>query len=153
MHHRVPFYETDAMGVVHHSNYVRYLELARIRWMDEHHRSYREYVADRQHFATTHVEVDYYRPAAFDDEISVTAWLEWIRGASLRMAYRLTTPKGLIASGATEHALVDLAGRVQRISREERERLAGISASSGRCRAGGEPRSRGDRRTGARTRR
>ena len=125
--HRVPFYETDAMGVVHHSNYVRYLELARIRWLDEHHRSYREYVADSQHFATTHVEVDYYRSAAFDDEIRITAWLEWIRGASLRMAYRLTTSKGLICSGATEHALVDLTGRVQRIPRAERERLARLS--------------------------
>ncbi len=125
----MPFYETDAMGVVHHSNFVRYLELARIRWLDEHHRSYREYVAERQHFATTHVEVDYYRSAAFDDEIDITAWLEWIRGASLRMAYRLTTAEGLIASGATEHALVDLTGRVQRIPREERERLARICAS------------------------
>ena len=28
--HRVPFYETDAMGIVHHSNYLRYFELARI---------------------------------------------------------------------------------------------------------------------------
>jgi acyl-CoA thioester hydrolase len=127
VHHRVPFYETDAMGVVHHSNYVRYLELARIRWMDEHHRSYREYVAESQHFATTHVEVDYYRPAVFDDEIRITAWLEWIRGASLRMAYRLTTAEGLMGSAATEHALVDLSGRVQRIPRQERERLARLA--------------------------
>jgi acyl-CoA thioester hydrolase len=125
--HRVPFYETDAMGVVHHSNYVRYLELARIRWMDEHHRSYREYVADSQHFATTHVEVDYYRSAAFDDEIHITAWLDWIRGASLRMAYRLTTSEGLIGSGATEHALVDLSGRVQRIPRGQRDQLARLA--------------------------
>ena len=125
--HRVPFYETDAMGVVHHSNYVRYLELARIRWMDEHHRSYRDYVEESRHFATTHVEVDYYRSAGFDEEIRITAWLEWIRGASLRMAYRLTTSEGLIGSGATEHALVDLSGRVQRIPREERERLARLS--------------------------
>jgi acyl-CoA thioester hydrolase len=124
----VPFYETDAMGVVHHSNYVRYLELARIRWLDEHDRSYREYVAQSRHFATIHVEVDYYRTAAFDDEISITAWLEWIRGASLRMAYRLTTADGLVASGATEHALVDLEGRIQRIPRQERERLEQISA-------------------------
>ena len=127
MRHRVPFYETDAMGVVHHSNYVRYLELARIRWLDEHHRSYREYVAENLHFATTHVEVDYYRAAVFDDEIHITAWLEWIGGASLRMAYRLTTSEGLIGSGATEHALVDLAGRVQRIPRERRERLSRLS--------------------------
>jgi acyl-CoA thioester hydrolase len=132
LRHRVPFYETDAMGVVHHSNYVRYLELARIRWLDEHHRSYRVYMAEGRHFATTHVEIDYYRSAAFDDQISITAWLEWIRGASLRMAYRLTTTDGLISTGATEHALVDLAGRVRRIPREERERLFHICASARR---------------------
>ena len=28
--YRVPFYDTDAMGIVHHANYVRYLELARV---------------------------------------------------------------------------------------------------------------------------
>ncbi|HVH05686.1 MAG TPA: hotdog domain-containing protein, partial [Myxococcota bacterium] len=47
------------MGVVHHSNYVRFLELARIVWLDEHHRPYRDYVADGLHFATTRVEVDH----------------------------------------------------------------------------------------------
>ena len=34
--HRVPFYETDAMAIVHHANYVRYFELARVVWLDEH---------------------------------------------------------------------------------------------------------------------
>jgi acyl-CoA thioester hydrolase len=124
----VPFYETDAMGVVHHSNFVRYLELARIRWLDEHHRSYREYIAESRHFATTHVEVEYHRSVSFDDEIAITAWLEWVRGASLRMAYRLTTADGLVSSGATEHALVDETGRLLRIPREQRENLGRIAA-------------------------
>lgn len=122
------------MGVVHHSNFVRYLELARIRWLDEQHRSYREYVAEKRHFATTHVEVDYHRSAAFDDEITIAAWLEWVRGASLRMAYTLTTPEGLIATAATEHALVDESGRVRRLPRDERVRLAKLAAT----RAGGD---------------
>lgn len=117
------------MGVVHHSNFVRYLELARIRWLDEQHRSYREYVAEKRHFATTHVEVDYHRSAAFDDEITIAAWLEWVRGASLRMAYTLTTPEGLIATAATEHALVDESGRVRRIPRDERAQLAKLAAT------------------------
>ena len=125
----MPFYETDAMGVVHHSNYVRYLELARIRWLDEQDRPYREYVAEKRHFATTHVEVDYHRSAFFDDEITITVWLVWVRGASLRMAYELTTSRGRIATGATEHALVDESGRVRRIPREQRERLARIAAT------------------------
>jgi acyl-CoA thioesterase FadM len=47
------------------------------------------------------------------------------------MAYRLTASEGLICSGATEHALVDLRGRVQRIPREQRERLARLAHKAG----------------------
>jgi len=120
LRHRVPFYETDAMGVVHHSNYVRYLELARVRWLDEHDRPYGAYVAEGLHFATTRVEVDYLRPAAFDDEIEVSTWMEWVRGASLGMAYELRRGAELIARAASEHAMVDLEGRPRRIPRDRR---------------------------------
>jgi acyl-CoA thioester hydrolase len=122
--HRVPFYETDAMGIVHHANYVNYLELARVAWMDEHDRPYREYVAEGLHFATTHVELDYRRSAAFDDVIEISTWMEWVRGASLRMAYSVHRGQEILAVGATEHALVDLDGRPRRIPKERRERLA-----------------------------
>jgi acyl-CoA thioester hydrolase len=132
--HRVAFFETDAMGIVHHANYVRWLELARVRWMDEHHRPYRAYVAEGLHFATTHVQIDYKRAATFDDEVEVTTWLEWARGASLRMAYRVRGPDGaLLAEAATEHAMVDGSGRVRRIPQAEREDLARlVPAACGR---------------------
>ena len=133
--HRVPFYETDAMGLVHHANYVRYFELARIRWMDEHHRPYREYVAEGLHFATTRVEVDYLRGLRFDDEVEIAVWLAWARGASLRMDYALSTTAGLVARGATEHAMVDTSGRVRRIPEAQRRAMAGIAAE----RAAGSP--------------
>ena len=94
--HRVPFYETDAMRVVHHSNFVRWLEVARIRWLSEHHRPYPEYVAAGRHFAVIRVEVDYRLPVGFDEEVTVTVWPEWVRGASLRMVYRLETARGLV---------------------------------------------------------
>jgi acyl-CoA thioester hydrolase len=126
--HRVPFYETDAMGVVHHSNYVRYLELARIVWLDDHHRPYREYVAEGLHFATTRVEVDYLRPAAYDDVLRVSTWLEWVRGASLRMAYEIRCGDVAVCRAATEHAVVDLDGRLRRIPRERRAELAALAA-------------------------
>lgn len=126
--HRVPFYETDAMGIVHHANYVRYLEIARIRWMDEHHRPYREYVAEGRHFATTHVEVDYHRALTFDDEVEIAVWLDWVRGASLRMGYRLEAGGLLVATAATEHAMVDSEGRPRRIPRERRASLAPLAA-------------------------
>ncbi|HVH19936.1 MAG TPA: thioesterase family protein [Myxococcota bacterium] len=119
----MPFYETDAMGVVHHSNYIRHLELARIAWMDEHDLPYREYLAQGINFATTRVEVDYRGPVRFDDELLVTVWCEWVRGASLRMAYALHVGPTLVGVAATEHAAVDSDGRVRRIPSERRSAL------------------------------
>lgn len=111
LEHRVAFYETDAMGIVHHANYVRFLELARVVWMDEHDRPYREYAAEGLHFATTAVELRYHRSARFDDRLAITTWMQWVKRASLRMAYEIRRGEDLVASGATEHAMVDLDGR------------------------------------------
>ena len=33
---RVNYYETDRMGVVHHSNYLRLIEEARLAWIEQH---------------------------------------------------------------------------------------------------------------------
>src|SRR5262245_14020883 len=112
------------MRIVHHSNYIRYMELARIVWLDEHHRPYREYMAEDLHFATTRVEVDYHRPAAYDDVVRIATWLEWVRGASLRMGYEIRRGEELLVSGATEHAVIDGEGRLRRIPKERREELA-----------------------------
>ena len=129
--HRVPFYETDAMGIVHHANYVRYLELARIAWMDEHDRPYREYVKDGLHFSTTRVDLRYLRSAGFDDLLDVTTWVEWVGGASLCMGYEIERDGTRIAEGITEHAMVDTTGRPRRIPPERREGLNALARTSG----------------------
>jgi acyl-CoA thioester hydrolase len=130
LRHRVAFYETDAMAIVHHANYVRFLELVRVVWMDEHDRPYREYAAEGLHFATTRVEIDYRRSASFDDAIDITAWMEWVRGASLGMAYQIHRGDDLVATAATEHAMVDLEGRPRRIPPDRRKVLLQRVASS-----------------------
>ena len=130
--HRVPFFETDAMGVVHHANYVRYFELARVVWLDEHDVPYREVVAQGLHYATTRVEVSYHRSTKFDDEVEISTWLDWVRGASLRMGYVLRCSGAIVATGATEHAAVDLEGRLRRLPRERVVRLRTLVAPAPR---------------------
>ena len=114
------FHETDAMGIVHHANYLRFFEEARVLWLEEHDQPYAAYLAMDLHFAVTGVEVEYLRSARFDDRLRVTTWVEAIRGASLRMAYRITRGDELLVTGATEHAAVDGQGRVRRIPNERR---------------------------------
>ena len=125
--HRVAFYETDAMTVVHHANYLHVFERARVEWLREHDQPYTEYVAQDIHFAVTQARVSYHRSSRFDDLLHITTWVEWVRGASLSMAYRVERDGELIASGQTEHAAVSGEGRVRRIPREQRKRMAAVS--------------------------
>ena len=120
---RVAFHETDAMGVVYHANYLRHFEEARVVWLEEHDQPYTAYIDRDLHFAVTRVEIGYHKSARFDDRIEVETWLERLRGASLRMAYRITRGDELLVSGATEHAAVDSEGRLRRIPKDRRANM------------------------------
>jgi acyl-CoA thioester hydrolase len=121
--HRVGFHETDAMGIVHHSNYLKFCENARVIWLETHDKSYPEWMEMGLHFAVTHVELDYRWSTRFDDILDVTTWLEWVRGASLAMGYEIQCGGQLVLTGRTEHASVNDDGRVRRIPKEDRLRL------------------------------
>ena len=123
MQHRVGFHETDAMGIVHHSNYLKYCENARVVWLETHDKSYSDWIESGLHFAVTKVDLDYKQSARFDDVIHVTTWLEWVRGASLAMAYEISGDGGVLVTGRTEHASINDDGRVRRLPREDRQRL------------------------------
>ncbi|MGH9884177.1 MAG: acyl-CoA thioesterase [bacterium] len=110
--YRVPFYDTDAMKVVHHARYVHYLELARIQYLDEHDRPYREYVAEGLHFAVTGLEVRYQQAARYDDRLEVTCWLTWLKRVSLAIGYVVRRDGELLATATTEHALVSDEGKL-----------------------------------------
>ncbi len=84
----VAFHETDTMGVVHHSNYVRYFEEARVAWLRargliEWHAPMGPYT-----FAVVDIEARYLRPAKFDDEIEVYLQVA-ARGARLEFQYAI----------------------------------------------------------------
>lgn len=122
--YRVPFYDTDAMRIVHHANFVRWLELVRVRFLEEHSLPYTQLVEQGLHFAVTRCEVDFLSPARFDEALEIRCWPTWVRGASLGLAYRVERGTTLLATAATEHALVDESGRPVRIPAAQREALA-----------------------------
>ena len=122
--HRVGFHETDAMGIVHHSNYLKFCEDARVIWLETHDKSYPDYIEMGLNFAVTRAELDYRWSTKFDEMLDVTTWLEWVRGASLAMGYQIKCGDQLVLTGRTEHASVNADGRVRRIPKEDRFRLA-----------------------------
>jgi acyl-CoA thioester hydrolase len=124
--YRVPFYDTDAMGVVHHANYVRYLELARVRFLKDHDEPYQHYVAQGYHVVVTRVDIRLRKPSRFDDALAITAWLERVRNASLTFGYQIQCGGELISTALTEHGVVDMQGKVVRMPPDRRAHLLAL---------------------------
>ena len=121
--YQVPFYDTDAMGVVHHANYVRYLELVRVRFLRDHDQPYQVYVEQGLQFVVTRVDIQLRRATRFDERLEVTCWLERVRAVSLSFGYQIHCGDQLTALGFTEHGLVNREGKLARIPEDRREHL------------------------------
>ena len=119
----MPFYQTDAMGIVHHANYVHLLEVARIVWLEEHDVPYLDYVEKNLHYAVTAIDIRYRNAARYDDRIQTSVWVTWVRGASLGIGYTLACDGRLLATATTHHAMVDGSGRPTRIPADRRKNL------------------------------
>ena len=109
--YRVPYADTDKMGVVYYGNYLTLFERARNELMRAVGYTYRECEADGIALPVVHAEVDYKRPAKYDDLLEVKAWVRAQKGVRLEIACEVRR-KGeaeLLVSGFTRHVFVALA--------------------------------------------
>ncbi|MCD7787023.1 MAG: acyl-CoA thioesterase [Oscillospiraceae bacterium] len=82
---RVLYYETDRMGVVHHSNYLRILEEARMNWMDNCAIRYSELEKQGIIIPVTDAAEQFVHFLRFDDPFSVT--LRMIKYSSVKLGF------------------------------------------------------------------
>jgi acyl-CoA thioester hydrolase len=111
---RVRFAETDAMGVMHHSSYVAFLEETRVEFLRALGRPYGELRAEGFELAVLELVLQYRQSARFEDVIRVYTRVRSMRGASFQMDYLLMIDGSICASGATVHGVVDQNGRATR---------------------------------------
>ena len=112
---RVRFAETDAMGIVHHSNYLLYLEEARVHYLHHLGRPYTELRAEGVDHAVLEVFVQYRAPLRFDDVVDVHLVLARTTRATFQMAYLLTVGGDVRATAVTAHGAVTADGRPTRL--------------------------------------
>jgi acyl-CoA thioester hydrolase len=106
MQYRVPYADTDQMGVVYYGNYLTIFERARNELMRACGYTYRECEAEGWMLPVTHAEVDYKRPARYDDLLEVTAWCRAHKGVRLEIACEVKVGGELLVSGFTRHCFV-----------------------------------------------
>ncbi|MEP7204449.1 MAG: thioesterase family protein [Ilumatobacteraceae bacterium] len=116
-HHRirVRFAETDAMGIVHHSRYLPYLEETRVAYLRHLGHPYAEMRSVGVDYAVLECFVQYRQPLRFDEEVDVHLRLASASRTSFQMAYLLTVGYSVRATAVTVHGSVTAAGRPTRL--------------------------------------
>ena len=105
---RVRFAETDAMGIVHHSRYVPYLEEARVAYLRHIDHPYTSIRNDGIDMVVLEVFMQFRTPLKFDDLVDVHVSLHLVERATFQMAYLLTVDERVVAVGATAHCCITI---------------------------------------------
>ena len=110
---KVQYHETDKMGIVHHSNYIRWMEEARIAYLDELGCSFAKMESDGLISPVTGVTCSYKAPCTFGDTVAVQVKLLEYSGVRYAVGYRMYHHENghLLAEGRTDHCFTNAAGR------------------------------------------
>lgn len=119
--HRVHYYETDRMGVTHHSNYLRMMEEARVDFMEQLGWPYAKMEQLGVLSPVTAVNMKYIAPTTFDDRVQVNVFVKAFNGVKLTMRYemvKLGDAPVTVLTGESEHVFLNREGRFVRLKRE-----------------------------------
>ena len=115
----VHYYETDMMGVVHHANYIHWMEEARIDFMDRLGFPYAAMEEKGIVSPVKAVSCEYKNPCTFGDRISITVSVESFNGVVMALRYRMLNEQGtVVCEAASEHVFLNREGRFVRLKRE-----------------------------------
>jgi len=86
---RVQYYETDRMGIVHHSNYIRYFETARTEFIRHEGLPYESVEEMGVMIPVLAVSAEYKTPAVYDEILSISCRFTKLGYASFELEYEV----------------------------------------------------------------
>jgi len=122
---RVRYAETDAMGIVYHTNYIVWFEVGRGEYMRQQGSDYAHVEDQGYYLPVVEVQARYLAPARYGDLVRVRTWVEEARSRQVTFAYEVVMAETgqLLATGWTKHVCVDKEGTIKTIPQEVREML------------------------------
>jgi acyl-CoA thioester hydrolase len=110
----VRFAETDAMGIVHHSSYLLWMEEARVAYLAARGRPYEVLHEAGEDFAVLEAQVTYRQAIRFAEPVTVLVQPPGLKGARFSIDYEIRVRDALRATARTVHATMSRDGRPRR---------------------------------------
>ena len=108
--HKINYYETDRMGVTHHSNYIRFMEEARIAYLDTVGASYAQTEADGVISPVIGVEGKFMHTTTFDDVLEIEVFVKSMTTFKLKLGYVMRCKGVEVFEGWSLHCFLDKEG-------------------------------------------
>ena len=91
--HKVQYYETDKMGITHHSNYIRWMEEARVDWLDKIGWSFEKLENLGMISPVVEINCKYINSTKFNDIVEINVMLKEYKGVKLIVEYEMINSK------------------------------------------------------------
>lgn len=116
---KVNYHETDKMGVTHHANYIKWMEEARIAFLEAIGLPFQSIEDLGIVSPVTGVAIDYKNPTTFGDDIAVEVWVSQYSGVKLEVSYTMkNAATGAVAAvGSSRHCFMK-GGKIVSLKRE-----------------------------------
>ncbi len=114
---RVQYYETDMMGVTHHANYIRWMEEARVEFMDRIGFPYKRMEEEGVLCVVKSLQGDYLKPCTFGDDVDIGIEVTGFNGLVVTLAYEMKVSGVPVFSGTSEHVFMTREGKFARMKK------------------------------------
>jgi acyl-CoA thioester hydrolase len=116
--HIVQYYETDKMGITHHSNYVRWMEEARVDFLEKKGWPFARLEEEGIISPVLSVASSYKKPSKFSDKVDIEVSVAEFSGVKLKLVYKMFIGETLICEGESSHCFVNEKGIPIRLKKE-----------------------------------
>ena len=112
--HKVQYYETDQMGIVHHSNYIKWFEEARVDYMDQIGVNYSQFEKEGYLSPVVSIQCDYKTATKFGESVKVFISMESFNGVVYELSYKILNEvtDEICSTGKSKHCFVNEERRV-----------------------------------------
>lgn len=106
---KAQYYETDQMGIIHHANYIHWMEEARVHFMEQMGYGYEKAVEAGINFALTGISCQYKSMVRFGEEVEIKVSVSNLGSMKMTVKYDIRDAKSgkLRAVGESEHCYFD----------------------------------------------
>ena len=116
--HKIKYYETDKMGVTHHSNYIRFME-ERTDFLISHGFDYAKLEEMGIISPVVSIECKYRNTTTYPDVIDIFVSVEEVKAAKIRFNYIMKKADGTVCiEAASEHCFITKDGKIARLKKD-----------------------------------